>query len=274
MADFLESLAKKIVRARIFEEACKLNSDKLFSYFGLPGRECSDIKAWEGNLRAASCCEVDPLKYSEMERTAIRLLGARATCLNMNIWNCMKNDLLYFVDVCNFDFFGGISSSKIPEIEEFKSLYDFFSNQRKKTPRDFLIAWTLGVRNSNFQYYKQANTNFITEVYSKSSLNMKRLDSWLSEKNKKMIRNYMIFVPCISFDYAQKSRYTVEIVDSRVYKNIMYFALLRFKPTNDQISPETRHGFIEKTLKRNLPIYNEHGDLEKIESFRIDELLD
>ena len=158
MCDFTETMAKKMVRKLIYEYSRNLNDDSKFTYLGLPGRRCLDINAWKENIQFAHCYEMDNEKYEDMQRRLHLLIPGRFTTYKDNIWNGLNNHDGDFIDLCNLDFYGGPSSANIPEISEFRSLANFFSYQRGlSNNRDFLIAWTLGVRNPNFDYYVEHN---------------------------------------------------------------------------------------------------------------------
>jgi len=273
MYDFEESIGKQLVRETILKEATKLNEDSMFVYFGLPGRNCIDIKQWKDNIKYAYCCENDPCKYSEMQRRLHRLIPGKVETFQMNIWERMCKKFDYFVDICNFDFYGGPSSSPIPEISEFSSLSNFFSNQRNENEGNFLIAWTLGVRNPNFEFYRDKTIEFIKEIYPKESINFERLKSWLSEPYKKMIRNYIYFIPCITAHYAYDNRYHVELIDSRIYKKIMYFGFLKLIPSDKIISKEERHSFFSSIFEGMYPIYDKRNRLDRIEYLKINDFL-
>lgn len=273
MTDFKESLGKIIIRERIFEEARNLHSDGMFSYLGLPGPKCSDLLKWKDNIKSAYCCEIDKNDFESMKRTAVRILGIRAKCINKNIWEYMKGDIHSFIDLCNFDFCGGPSSSRIPEISELQSLSKFISEQRKKENSPFLIAWTFGVRNINYDFYKDSTINYIKEIYHKSSFNFLKFERWLSQNNRKMIRSYLYFVPCMTFDYAKSNRYSTELIEAKVYKKIMYFCLLKLNPSERQISIEQKHAFFNKVIERPYLLYDENNKLEDIEQLPINEFL-
>jgi hypothetical protein len=273
VTDFKESFGKIVVRKRILEEARKLRGDGMFSYFGLPGPRCLDLCEWESNIKIAYCCEFGKDDFETMRRTVVRVLGARAICVNANIWEFMNKNISNFVDLCNLDFCGGPSSSRIPEISELQSLSRFMSFQRGKENSPFLIAWTFGVRNVNYDFYKTATINYIKEIYPQGLFDFPRFEKWLSQNKRKMIRSYLYFVPFVTFECAKSNRYNVELIEAKVYKKIMYFCLLKLIPSERQISAEQKHAFFSKIVERPYLIYDDNNKLSAIEQLPINEFL-
>lgn len=266
MVDFQESLAKKIVRSLIFENLLKLNESGKFVYLGLPGRSCGDLSLWKDNIKYAYCCESSPERFYEMQMNMHRLAPGKTECCQQNLWERMKEECEHFIDLLNLDFCGGPSSSEVPEVRELNSLANFFKNQRNKEEKPFFVAWTLGVRNTNHDFYKSKNIEFLKETYSLNDTHMKLIDNWLS-KSKKMIKNYLYFIPCITFDYAQNSRYLVQLVESLVYKKIMYFGLFKVIPKSDIVSRDDKLNFYKSVFEKKYRVYDENAVFKELISF-------
>lgn len=275
MKDFVDSESKTVIRDIIYSEARQLNTDKRFVYFGLPGKRCLDIKEWQDNIKSAYCCEIDAGKYSDMLMELNYLIPGRFELYEGNVWDAMKELDFEFIDLCNFDFYGGPSSSPLPEIEELHSLNEFFTKQRKSggSEKPFLLAWTFGVRNTNFDFYKNKAMNYFNQTDYKDTVAKDKVEDWLSEKDKKMIRSYIFSIPNITYDYAKEKRYVTEVIDIRIYKKYMFFCLLKITPREDMITQDEYTKFLTDIFERAYRILDEHDNHHRLEKMPLNQFL-
>ena len=267
MPDFIESIAKKIIRESIFDNSKELRKDKRFSYLGLPGRDCKDLNEWKDSVRIAHCCEKDDEKFDDMNRNLIRLFASKGKAYKKDIWEFLNDSNRYeeFIDLLNLDFFGGPIISDDPHLIELRALNSFLSAQMNKDKnQSFIIAWTLGVRNTSIEYYIEQNLSYATGVFS--NINTSELQKWLSDE-KKMLKNYYLYIPSIMFDYAQRLRYKISVIETYVYKKTMYYSLLKLTPQENIITDMERSEFIKDIFKSSIYMYD--LNLEYIEALQI-----
>jgi hypothetical protein len=264
MPDFENSIAKNEVRKDIFRQVTELRIDHKFTYLGLPGRECTDISNWVDNIRRAHCCETDEERFQGMSMNLVRLLPGRAKPHQINIWNFLSNSDNYeeFIDLLNLDFCGGPVNTAAPHLEELDAINSFLREQRKKdNDQSFIMAWTLGVRNTNIDYYVEQNLSFAKGVFG--NLKFKKLENWLRRENK-MIKNYYLYIPCIIFQYAKSMKYKVNLIETYVYKKTMYFSLLKLTPSERIVTEKENNEFVKKIFESRLVIFNEKIDVEEL----------